>query len=142
MRTLLTLLIFAQPAAAWEFSPSPICTLTDTSDAGELTVTYDPTITEYTITVTLPDGTWPDAQAFAMAFVGDRPINIQTDRHILSNDGRSLTVKDRGFDNVLNGLEFNISAHAILGETSLGFDLSGIGPAITAFRNCPTNNLT
>lgn len=141
MRTVLAFLLLASPAAAWEFSASPICTLTDTSEAGEMTVTYDPAITEYTITVTLPDGTWPDAASFGMAFANDRPISIQTDQHIISSDGRSITVKDRGFGNVLNGLEFNTRAYAMLGDTTVGIDLTGIGPAITAFRDCPAANL-
>lgn len=142
MRSALALILLASPAAAWEFSASPICTLTDTSEAGEMTVTYDPAITEYTITVTLPDGTWPDAQTFGMAFASDRPINIQTDRFTLSDDRKSLTVTDRGFGNVLNGLEFNSRAYAVLGETTVGVALDGIGPAIAAFRNCPAANLT
>ena len=141
MRTTLAFLLFASPAAAWEFSASPICTLTDTSEVGVITVTYDPAITEYTITVTLPDGRWADDPVFGMAFANDSPINIQTDQHSVSSDGRSITVKDRGFGNVLNGLEFNSRAYAILGDTTVGIDLTGIGPAITAFRDCPAANL-
>lgn len=141
MRTLIALLFFASPATAWEFSANPICTLTDTSEAGKIAVTYDPAITEYAITVTLPDGQWTSGPVFGMAFANDRPISIQTDRHVISPDGRSVTVKDRGFGNVLNGLEFNKRAYAILGETTIGFDLTGIGPAINAFRDCPAANL-
>jgi hypothetical protein len=140
MRTVLALLL-ASSAAAWEFSASPICTLTDTSDAGTMTVTYDPEITEYTITVTLADDKWPAAETFGMAFASDKPINIQTDRYVLSADSRSLTVTDRGFGNVLNGLEFNTRAYAILGDTTVGFSLDGIDPAIQAFRACPADNL-
>ena len=140
MRTALALIFLASPAAAWEFSASPICTLTDTSEAGTMTVTYDPDITEYTITVTLNDA-WPTGSIFGMAFAPDRPINIQTDRFTLSDEGRSLTVKDRGFGNVLNGLEFNGRAYAILGDQSVGFSLEGIKPAIEAFRDCPAENL-
>jgi hypothetical protein len=142
MRIALAFILLTTPAAAWEFSALPICTLSDSSDVGEITVTYDAQITEYTITVTIPDGTWPDASTFAMAFAGDRPISIQTDRYALGSDGRSLTVKDRGFGNVLNGLEFNSRAYAVLGETTVGFSLNGIGPAISAFRACPAMNLT
>ena len=141
MRTVLAFLLLASPAAAWEFSATPICTLTDTSQAGEITVTYDPAITQYAVTVTLPDGRWADAPTFGMAFANDRPVSIQTDRHTMSADGRSITVTDRGFGNVLDGLEFNTRAYAILGDTTVGFDLDGIGPAITAFRNCPAANL-
>ncbi len=141
MRSALALILLTSPAAAWEFSASPICTLTDTSDAGDITVTYDPAITEYTVTVTLPDGQWPSDPTFGMAFANDRPISIQTDQHTISPDGRSITVKDRGFGNVLNGLEFNKRAYAMLGDTTVGIDLTGIGPAITAFRACPAANL-
>ncbi len=141
MRTVLALLLLASPATAWEFSASPICTLTDTSDEGEMTVTFDPAITEYTVTVTLSDGVWPEDPVFGMAFASDRPISIQTDRHRISPDGRSLSVKDRGFGNVLNGLQFNTRAYAILGDKTVGFALDGIGPAIEAFRDCPAANL-
>ncbi|KQI72204.1 excinuclease ABC subunit B [Loktanella sp. 5RATIMAR09] len=141
MRTALAFLLLASPATAWEFSASPICTLTDTQEAGEITVTYDPAITEYAVTVTLPQGRWSGDPVFGMAFANDRPISIQTDRHSVSPDGRSITVKDRGFGNVLDGLEFNARAYAILGDITVGFDLDGIGPAMTAFRNCPAANL-
>jgi len=141
MRTLLALLILASPATAWDFTPAPICTLSETSDSGDVTVTYDPAITEYTITLTLADGTWPDAPVFGMAFVAERPINIQTDRFTITNEGRSLTVTDRGFGNVLNGLEFNSRAYAVLGDLTVPVPLAQIAPAIEAFRNCPAVNL-
>ncbi len=141
MRLAFTLILLASPAAAWEFRATPICTLAETGDAGNLTVTYDASLPEYTITITLPDATWPDAPAFAMGFAGDRPINIQTDRHSRSADGRSLTVKDTGFGNVLNGLEFNMRVYASSGDMTIGFDLTGITPAIRDFRNCPDANL-
>lgn len=132
----------ALPATAWEFSPSPICTLTHRSEAGSLTVTYDASLPEYAIEITLAEADWPDSATFAMGFLGENPISIQTDRHVRSDDGRSLTVTDRGFGNVLNGLEFNTVAAGFAGEFSVSFDLTGIGPAITAFRNCPADNLT
>ncbi len=141
MRLALALTLFAFPAAAWEFSPAPICTLTETTAEGTLTITYDASLPEYTITITLPDATWPAAPGFAMGFAGDRPISIQTDRHMRSADGRSLRVKDTGFGNVLNGLEFNMRAYATSGDTTVGFTLTDIGPAIRDFRNCPAANL-
>jgi len=142
MRTVFALFFLATPAAAWEFSASPICTLTDSSAKGEITVTYDAAIPEYTITVTLPEGRWQTGPVFGMTFANDRPISIQTDRQTISPDGRSVTVKDRGFSNVLDGLEFNTRAYAMLGDTTVGFDLSGIGPAMTAFRACPAAGLS
>lgn len=141
MRLVLAFTLFTTPAVAWEFAPSPICTLTETTTDGTLTVTYDASLPEYAITITLPDQAWPEAPGFAMVFAGDRPIGIQTDRHQLSNDGRSLTVTDSGFGNVLNGLEFNMRAYATAGDTTVGFTLTGIGPAMRAFRNCPDANL-
>jgi len=142
MRTALAFSLLISPAAAWEFSASPICTLSDSSAAGEIIVTYDPAITEYTITIALPDGIWPDGRIFRMAFVNDRPINIQTDRFTLSPDRRSLSVTDRGFGNVLDGLEFNTRAYANLDDTTVGINLTGIGSAITAFRDCPAAKLS
>ena len=43
---------------------------------------------------------------------------------------------DRGFGNVLNGLEFNDTAIAIAGETRVPFSLAGAAPEIQAFRAC------
>ena len=142
MRIALLLACLAGPATAWEFSDVPVCTLTHTNEDGALKLTYDASLPEYTITLTLAEGTWPtDAPAFAMAFAGARNIGIQTDQHVLSPDGRSLTVTDTGFGNVLDGLEFNLRAYASAGETTVGFNLTDIGPAIRAFRACPDANL-
>ena len=140
MRFPLALLLFAAPAAAWEFAPAPVCTLTNADKT--VTLTYDPALPEYTITLTLPQGRWAQADAFSMAFRGARALVIGTDRHQLSADGRSLTVTDRGFGNVLDGLEFNRDALAASGDVTLGIDLAGINPAITAFRACPEQALS
>ena len=142
MRLALAFTLLASPVAAWDFSPSPICTLIKVTDMGEMVVTYDAALPEYTITLTLGDGKWPDASVFGMAFDGGQAIAIQTDRHILSADRRSLTVKDRGFGNVLNGLEFNTFAMGAAGDTFLAMPLAGIGPAIRAFRDCPADQLS
>ncbi|ARU01614.1 hypothetical protein LOKVESSMR4R_02309 [Yoonia vestfoldensis] len=139
MRHLLALFILASPAAAWDFSAQPICTLTDA--AGTITVTYDAALPVYSLTITLPQGRWSDDPTFAMNFAGPRPIFIQTDQHQISPDGRSLTVTDRGFGNVLDGLDFNQRAYAISGDTTVGVSLDGIGPAMAAFRACPAANL-
>ena len=71
-----------------------------------------------------------------MAFANDRPISIQTDRHIISPDGRSISVKDRGFGNVLNGIEFSDTATAILGGTQIAIPLAGADAPMQAFRAC------
>ena len=142
MRLILALTLLASPAAAWEFSAAPICTLSHSSVAGDVLLTFDPALPEYAITLTLPAGRWPDAPVFAMVFNDEAPIAIQTDRHQRSNDGRSITAKDRGFSNVLNGLQLNSSALAISGDTTFSIPLADIGPAMTAFRNCPAEGLS
>ena len=142
MRLILALTLLASPAAAWEFSAAPICTLSHSSVAGDVLLTFDPALPEYAITLTLPAGRWHDAPVFAMVFNDEAPIAIQTDRHQRSNDGRSITAKDRGFLNVLNGLQLNSSAVAISGDTTFSIPLADIGPAMTAFRNCPVEGLS
>jgi hypothetical protein len=47
-----------------------------------------------------------------------------------------VTVKDSGFGNVLDGLEFNNTATAILGNEAVTFGLENAGPAVRAFRAC------
>ena len=138
MRAALILALTAAPAAAWEFSATPICTLTGPGVA----ITYDARLPEYTITVTRPDAAWDDAPVFGMTFDGARPINIQTDRHERTTDGRSITVADVGFDNVLNGLQLGTTATAYSGTTFTDIPLAGIGPAIRAFRDCPNDALS
>ena len=61
---------------------------------------------------------------------------ISTDRHVLSDDGRTVTVRDTGFGNVLNGLEFNGAATAILADAAVTFPLDGIAEPMAAFRAC------
>jgi len=136
MRALLVSLALASPASAWEFSPVPVCTLSGGSDDLEVTVTYDPRRDEpYAIVLISPDP-WPAAPVFALAFEGPRGIVISTSRHVLSGDGRSLTVTDRGFGNVLDGLEFNVVAAARLGPASRSVSLSGAAEPVQEFRDC------
>jgi hypothetical protein len=54
----------------------------------------------------------------------------------LSDDGRTLTVTDGGFGNVLDGLALNGTATALAGDTVIPFDLAGARPAVEAFRAC------
>ncbi|MEM1064468.1 MAG: excinuclease ABC subunit B [Pseudomonadota bacterium] len=138
MRTVIFLIaLTATPAAAWEFSPTPVCTLSHAEPGARLDVTYDVRAEEpYAITVTRTDAAWPEAPVFAMRFDGPRGLTISTNRHRLSEGGRAITVSDRGFGNVLDGLEFNATATAILGETELGFPLAGAAPEVQKFRDC------
>lgn len=123
--------LLASPAAAWEFSPSPVCTLYHQAPGIEAEVTFDGSF--YAIHLTR-DGGWPDAPVFSIAFQPNGPT-ISTSRHAVSGD--TLTVTDSGFGNVLNGLEFNSLATAILGATTQPIDLDGAAPEVAAFRDCP-----
>lgn len=136
MRFIICLSLLASPTAAWEFTPTPICTLTHSEAHVDVTVTYDPALPEYTITLTTPEP-WPDAPQFGLTFIGPRGLAIGTDRHVLSDDQRSLTVADTGFGNVLDGLQFNDTATASSADTSVTFDLSDAATAVEAFRDCP-----
>ncbi|MDG1117715.1 MAG: excinuclease ABC subunit B [Flavimaricola sp.] len=142
MRLALPFVFLACPAAAWEYTPVPICTLSQTTEAAEVTVTYDPALPEYAITITLLDGTWPDGPVFTLAFEGGTPLTIQTDRHALSDGDKSVTVRDRGFGNVLNGMEFSGIAVALLGDAVLPIPLTGIKGPMQSFRNCPEDALS
>lgn len=135
MRVVLALLLLASPARAWEFTPTPICTLTHDTGEAAVRVTYDPRIPEYAITLTLAEGGWPDAPVFAIRFDGARGLTISTTRHVLSG-GAALTVTDRGFGNVLDGLQYNDTATALLGERALPIPLDGAAGPVAEFRAC------
>jgi hypothetical protein len=130
------------PAAAWEFSADPICTLSHETPEVALTVTFDPALPEYAITLTLTGAPWPNAPVFAIAYDGEVPLMIQTDRHVLSDDGQTLTVTDTGFGNVLDGLEFNSEAMAFAGNRRVLIPLDDADPAVEAFRACPATTLS
>lgn len=137
MRALLTLFaLLPAPALAWEFRPDPICTLTHAAEAVQVVVTHDPAQGEYAIALTLPEGAWPPSPAFHIAFAGDRSLTIGTGQHALSDAGRTLTVRDTGFGNVLDGIEFNARALAWSGAQAAEIGLEGAGPAVRAFRAC------
>lgn len=131
------LALLPAPALAWDFSPVPVCTLTHRDAAAEVTVTFDPALPEYAIAITLAEGTWDAAPVFAIAFEGGAALTISTDRHALSDGGATLTVRDSGFGNVLNGMEFNARARAGAGTTLIDIPLDGAAPAVQAFRRCP-----
>jgi hypothetical protein len=137
MRIVPLFLVLASPAAAWEFTDVPICTLSHQAPEGQVVVTFDPALPEYAIAVTLAQGTWPTDPVFAITFDGALPLTIRTDRQVLSEDGRTLTVRDSGFGNVLDGLEMNSMAVAFLGGTAAHIPLMGAGPAVREFRACP-----
>lgn len=117
-------------AHAWMFEPDPICTVRHQSDDLVFQMTYDGAI--YRLELTHPDG-WPAADVFSLQFAPQGPF-ISTTQHVIN--GNSLMVADTGFGNVLNGLQDNLIAIAILGATQRRFDLSGAAPVIAAFRAC------
>lgn len=129
------LAVMAAPAHAWDFTPGAPCLLTHNTASMQLQLTYDPAIPLYSITVTLREP-WPQAPSFGMRFDGPQGRVIGTDRHQLSNDGRSLTVTDRGFGNVLDGLQFNHTATAISGDVTVTIPLDGASEPVARFRTC------
>lgn len=142
MRLALLAFCLASPAAAWDFSPTPVCTLFHDTGTGRIEVTHDPRQAEpYAVEVTNTTP-WPGGPVFALRFDGPRALTITTDRHSLSSGGTALTVTDRGFGNVLNGLEFNTTATALLGDIALPFPLDGAAPHVQAFRACTDAPLT
>lgn len=135
MRYLLCLFLSASPAYAWEFTPGLPCVLKHQTAEAEIELTYDPTQPLYTLSVRQND-VWPGAPVFAMRFDGPEGLTISTDRHALSRNGRTLSVADRGFGNVLNGLQFNDKATALLGDIAVSFPLDGAEQPVAAFRVC------
>jgi YD repeat-containing protein len=133
------LCLAAMPALAWEAGrDGALCTLTHIDPAGaEVRLTYDPAGPLYTITVTR-DAPWPDAPDFGISFDGGAALTITTDRHVLSGDGRALTVTDRGFGNVLRGLSRNDSATVFAGPAALSLSLDGAAPEVAEFAACET----
>lgn len=137
MRPLIALFLFTFPAQAWEFTPSPVCTIAEDTDDLAIRVTNDPSQPEpYAISLTLPDEPWPATETFGLRFDGPAALSIGTARHRISADGRTLTVSDIGFGNVLDGLALNGTATALAGGAEIPFDLAGARPAVEAFRAC------
>jgi hypothetical protein len=137
MRLAIALCLAAAPAAAWEFTDSPVCTLSHVAPDVSVDVTFDPSIAEYAIALTLADGVWPDGPIFAITFDGGWSLTIQTDRHTLSEDGRTLTVRDTGFGNVLDGIGRNSIATALLTGMAVSVPLIDAAGPLEEFRACP-----
>jgi hypothetical protein len=126
------------PAHAWQAGvEGALCTIDHSGAEAEVRLTYDPSLPEYTIAIRVAEP-WPEAAVFAMRFDGPQGRMISTGRHSLSGDGLTLSVSDRGFGNVLDGLEFNEVALAASGETVIAIDLEGAAPEVAAFRACIT----
>lgn len=133
----LILCLAAAPASAWEFTAVPVCTLSHDTGEAQVTVTYDPREAQpYAIRVTLGDGAWGDGPLFGIRFDGARPLVITTDRQVVSDGGATLTVTDRGFGNVLDGIEFNATATAATADRSVAIPLDGAAEPMQEFRAC------
>ena len=136
MRSFLALLLLASPAAAWEFTPVPVCTLSHEDGGSQVEVTYDPRRAEaYEIALTLPGG-WTPGPVFALSFTGGRDLTISTNRHRLGAGGATLSVSDTGFGNVLDGLEFNATATALIADQAVSVSLAGAAEEVRRFRDC------
>ena len=129
------LILSALPAQAWEFTPGLPCLLTHETPDVSVELTYDPGVPRYTISLSRPQRFSP-AAVFSMTFIGPFPLTISTDRHQISGDGTTLTVSDSGFGNVLNGLQFNHTAIATLGDARVPIPLAGASEPVAAFRAC------
>lgn len=128
-------LLFGSHAHAWEYTPVQPCILTHETDTVAVKLTYDPTQPLYTLALTQKTPFTP-AATFSMQFDGPMPIRIATDRHQLSADGLTVSVADSGFGNVLNGLQFNQTAVALLGAQRIEIPLAGAAGPTAAFRAC------
>ena len=136
LRAAAILICTAAPAFAWEARVSgAVCELTNEDKAAQVRLTYDPAIPEYSISITSGQR-WSPSPTFAIRFEGPRGLTISTQRQVISGDRATVTVKDSGFGNVLDGLEFNNAATAILGNEAVTFRLENAGPAVRAFRAC------
>lgn len=134
MRHFILLIVFATPASAWDFSPVPVCTVSHQTSDAAIELTYDAARSEpYAIAVTSPKS-WTEGRIFGLRFEGGNALTITTDRQTI--EGKTLTVRDQGFGNVLNGLQFNATVTAFAGDVSLAFSLDGASLEIARFREC------
>ncbi|WP_299685916.1 hypothetical protein [uncultured Tateyamaria sp.] len=133
IRAAAALVWLAAPAHAWDFSPTPICTLSHIEGGAGVTVTYDHAASLYAIAISNPEG-WPSAPAFSIRFDGAQPNTISTTRHAVR--GKTLTVTDAGFGNVLDGLEFNATATAFTQTAAVTLSLDSAAGPVQDFRAC------
>ena len=138
MRLAAALMLLATPTLAWEAtSKGPVCLLTQKTDETTVEVSHDPRKPQaYSIQLRHAQSNWQGAPLFAIHFQGPVEITISTDRHRLIDGNAALIVSDSGFGNVLDGLAFNHTAHAILGDQSMVIPLDGAAPEVARFRAC------
>lgn len=137
VRLFLAFALLAGPVQAWDFAPTPICTLSTQTEKGEVRVTYDPTTGLYEINLIYAnDLSWDNSPSFTMEFIGPSSLSIGTNRHAISRDGKTLSARDTGFGNVLDGLEFNTIANARAGSSTMAISLEGAAEPVRKFRAC------
>lgn len=120
---------------AWDVTVGPICELSYDTDSAQVLLTHDPDKPEFSIAITRPEP-WPKGTDFRMQFMGLDGFVIGTDRHVLSADGRTLTVTDSGFGNVLAGLAAGGTALAMSGGVTEALPLKGAADPVETFRVC------
>ncbi len=135
MRYVFLFALLPLQAHAWTFTPGAICQLSHETAEARIALTYDPAKPLYSVTVSRADPL-PEVEPFVMRFIGPAGRVISTDRHSFSADGTSVTAQDSGFGNVLDGLQFNTVAEAILGDTTIAFPLEGAAEPVAKFREC------
>lgn len=137
MRYALLFALLASPTCAWEFEAQPVCTIWHSTGTAEMRVTYDPSLAlPYAIAVTRHKAAWAAAPVYSIRFEGPGGFEISTDRHLLSDDNKSVIAEDAGFGNVLRGLKQGVTATAILGQVTESVPLSGAPGAVAKFRDC------
>lgn len=124
--------------ADWRFEESTICVLTGETSDSIVVLTHDYAEGRYTISMQRPGQTWQPGPTLSIAFEGGRPLTISTDRHALSEAGDVLSVSDRGFGNVLDGMQFNEQMTILTGEHSVVVPLNQAAPEVQDFRDCPS----
>jgi len=97
MRVILSTLLLATPAAAWEASAiGPVCYLTHSTSEADITVSHDPRrALPYAIQIERAES-WSPGPLFAIQFDGPGGRMISTERHRMSDDNRALSVEDLG----------------------------------------------
>ena len=138
MRTTLAIaLLAAAPASAWEFNSAPVCMIWHQTETSKIMVSYDVSAPKpYALDVVLKSGRWPDTSPFSVTFEGANSFTISTDRHLVSEDAKTVTASDTGFGNVLKGLENNATASPKLGTQGVTFPLEGAAEVVQKFRDC------
>lgn len=138
MRALLALFLTTSTAMAWEVSSDgPVCRLSHATNDAVITVSHDQRqVDPYAIEVVRTGDAWAQASTFFIRFDGPNQLTIATSRYVLSDDGLTLRVADKGFGNVLAGMAQNFVGVAVLGGKTVLIPLAGAPPKVAAFEAC------